>query len=308
MIIIRIYCDIFSRLDTPSRIYRHESTKTIHLLDIIFINVYNNAIMDEKKRKIIRYASGWILSTLIVLCGGLLIGQALAIFYSGGGVQGAYTREIVGQKLLQISAPLIITVLSVIAAYVLYRLYPLKEARSKNSPRYTLKRLESRAIVDRESAEYAPIARIKLIKHILWVLCALIIAVVSICLIVYLVNTANYDKTDVNGTMWSAFVHCFPWIAASFAVCIGVDIWAGTQVKTQLGFYKKQQISKTPVERRCPTAKVEGFFNSKTYVLTVRIVLFVLAVAFIIWGSLIGGARDVLQKAINICTECIGLG
>lgn len=264
--------------------------------------------MDEKKRKIIRYAFGWFLSTLIVLCGGLLIGQALAVFYSGGAAQGAYSREIVGRKLGQIAAPLIITALAVVAAFVLYKLFPLKEPKGKPSPRYTLMRLERRATVDTESAEYAPIKRIKLIKHILWGVCAAVILTVSICLIVYLANTASYDKTNVNGTMFQAFVHCFPFIAAAFAVVAGADIWAGTQVKTQLEFIRKQQISKTPAESKCPMAKVEGFFNSKTYILTVRCVLFALAVAFIIWGGLNGGLRDVLKKAINICTECIGLG
>ena len=39
-----------------------------------------------------------------------------------------------------------------------------------------------------------------------------------------------------------------------------------------------------------------------------RIVVGVVAVTFIIVGVLNGGANDVLVKAINICTECIGLG
>ena len=39
-----------------------------------------------------------------------------------------------------------------------------------------------------------------------------------------------------------------------------------------------------------------------------RLVLAALALLFIILGVMNGGARDVLVKAINICTECIGLG
>lgn len=39
-----------------------------------------------------------------------------------------------------------------------------------------------------------------------------------------------------------------------------------------------------------------------------RLVLGALALLFIILGVMDGGARDVLIKAINICTECIGLG
>ena len=41
---------------------------------------------------------------------------------------------------------------------------------------------------------------------------------------------------------------------------------------------------------------------------TVRMVIFVVAAAFIVLGVMNGGLYDVLVKAVNICTECIGLG
>lgn len=42
--------------------------------------------------------------------------------------------------------------------------------------------------------------------------------------------------------------------------------------------------------------------------LSLRWVLLAVAVALILWGFLAGGADDVLTKAVNICTECVGLG
>lgn len=39
-----------------------------------------------------------------------------------------------------------------------------------------------------------------------------------------------------------------------------------------------------------------------------RILLYAAALLLIAAGILNGGMRDVLIKAINICTECIGLG
>ena len=39
-----------------------------------------------------------------------------------------------------------------------------------------------------------------------------------------------------------------------------------------------------------------------------RLALYLLAAALIVLGVLNGGSRDVLVKAINICTECIGFG
>lgn len=39
-----------------------------------------------------------------------------------------------------------------------------------------------------------------------------------------------------------------------------------------------------------------------------RTAILVIAIVFIVLGVMNGGLRDVLVKAINICTECIGLG
>ena len=36
--------------------------------------------------------------------------------------------------------------------------------------------------------------------------------------------------------------------------------------------------------------------------------LYAVAIVFIVLGVMNGGLRDVLVKAVNICTECIGLG
>ncbi|MCH5157377.1 MAG: hypothetical protein J1G02_05860 [Clostridiales bacterium] len=47
---------------------------------------------------------------------------------------------------------------------------------------------------------------------------------------------------------------------------------------------------------------------NKVLLLITRIAVAVIAITFIIVGVTNGGANDVLIKAINICTECIGLG
>jgi hypothetical protein len=54
--------------------------------------------------------------------------------------------------------------------------------------------------------------------------------------------------------------------------------------------------------------KLYNICHHKYFVLGCRIALGCLAVAFIIAGATNGGMHGVLVKAINICTECIGLG
>ncbi|MBQ9300899.1 MAG: hypothetical protein IJ214_10345 [Clostridia bacterium] len=45
-----------------------------------------------------------------------------------------------------------------------------------------------------------------------------------------------------------------------------------------------------------------------SHAFAIRAVLLVLSAALILWGILNGSMRDVLYKAITICSECIGLG
>ncbi|MBQ2981771.1 MAG: thioredoxin [Lachnospiraceae bacterium] len=39
-----------------------------------------------------------------------------------------------------------------------------------------------------------------------------------------------------------------------------------------------------------------------------RIAFIIIGIGILIYGFATGGTRDVLTKAVNICTECIGLG
>ena len=48
--------------------------------------------------------------------------------------------------------------------------------------------------------------------------------------------------------------------------------------------------------------------EKNTHLMGVRICLYCIAAVLIVLGIRNGGMRDVLIKAINICTECIGLG
>lgn len=54
---------------------------------------------------------------------------------------------------------------------------------------------------------------------------------------------------------------------------------------------------------RCPPRQ-----QSEKAVTIARLTILSIGILFIILGVVNGGSRDVLVKAINICTECIGLG
>ncbi len=72
--------------------------------------------------------------------------------------------------------------------------------------------------------------------------------------------------------------------------------------KTQAPVKAKKPLVKAKKERKAhPKAR-------KTGVVLVRVALAAAGIALIVFGVFNGGMKDVLMKAINICTQCIGLG
>ena len=55
-------------------------------------------------------------------------------------------------------------------------------------------------------------------------------------------------------------------------------------------------------------SKIEKNDAKPVHLRALRAVLFLLAAVLIAAGALNGSARDVFSKAVQICSECIGLG
>ena len=82
-------------------------------------------------------------------------------------------------------------------------------------------------------------------------------------------------------------------------------IWALGAVKTA-----KQSIRiEAKLLRTAPAAaRVTPAPRKNTGIAAARAVLLVAALGLLVYGFVSGGTADVLTKAVNICTECIGLG
>ena len=57
-----------------------------------------------------------------------------------------------------------------------------------------------------------------------------------------------------------------------------------------------------------PCEKSAAEVSDKKWLPYVQLSLFAIALVMIIGGAVLGGWRDVLTKAVNICRECVGLG
>jgi len=112
-------------------------------------------------------------------------------------------------------------------------------------------------------------------------LAALAAAVTAgVWLLVYLCNTENFASRDLEYTVGMLLLNSFPCAAILLAAAYFLQHPASPKPKN------------TDAKR----------------LLCVRVGLAVLALILVVAGVANGGMRDVLVKAINICTECIGLG
>ena len=112
------------------------------------------------------------------------------------------------------------------------------------------------------------------------------------------------DKTYANQEVTKMILYIMPVFAIVTIVNIFSKYYELYSVKRQMPFIKDLTAGqKTVTNAQIIDEKKELFTIN-----IIRLAILAVSVAFIIVGVFNGGMRDVLIKAINICTECIGLG
>lgn len=119
---------------------------------------------------------------------------------------------------------------------------------------------------------------------------------------VYLLNGANFTSWELEGVMGQMLLHVSPWVVIAFALLLVMTYARSRSVKREIALLKGAPKA-SPAGDAQDAPKAPGRVSPIVYVL-----LYAAAAAFIVLGVMNGGLRDVLVKAINICTECIGLG
>ncbi len=129
----------------------------------------------------------------------------------------------------------------------------------------------------------------------------------GICMVpvgLYLARADHFPLNDLEG-MFHALIRVFlPWAAAGIGALAVTSLLRERHVvreieaaKAQLALEKADGVSAPVIQPR-----------SKPNPIALQAVVIIAAVAFIVLGIFNQSARDVLYKAITICTECVGLG
>lgn len=257
------------------------------------------------------------LSIITVLLAVLFITQIADIYYSGSDGD-IYSRAIVGARLKKLIAPIVIWIVAIIGCYILSVVFKINnEVKTKTDNASVIKRLKKRMPTTPPiglEKEYKTFKSIEYAKFVLYTVCSVFALGTAVFAIVYLANVANFSN-NVNASILNLVKYVFSFIGASFLLfTIGV-IFNKALEKRELDCIKKVVAkSKDMPKINCPIVNkfeaIKTFCEKKTnkVILVTRIVVLIAALTFIGLGIWNEGFRDTLYKAINICTECIGLG
>ncbi|MGN1373146.1 MAG: CD1871A family CXXC motif-containing protein [Candidatus Coproplasma sp.] len=271
----------------------------------------------RKASKSVRLFYGIFLGVFTVVVGALFAWQVLSILNSSAEPileRKPFSREIVLAALSKIDLFFWLWVGAVVVGFVLWEVFPLTEKARKIHPDLQYARLIDRlpaTAPEGLEAEYASVKDSQRLAFAVKIAGYVLAAIAVLTTIIYLCIPSNFNNKEVTLEILDMAKVVVPvFVASALLYSIGATL-VKYSVKNTLPALQKvtrgvKQGENAGTLTLC--GKVESFFDNKTVLLVIRISLAVIGVALVIWGSLNGNMQAVFIKAINICTECIGLG
>jgi len=244
------------------------------------------------------------------LMGILFIIQVLRIYI---GNEGTFTREICKDYINQILPAIIIWILLIIVSFINSYIKDTKGSKkekiSKISNITKLHNLENicpsfNSNLDSEYKllkEYKYLEKEKKNRKIGFIITTVIIVICSLMSLGYLINPNHFDSTgDVTKQIGSMSIYLLPWVIISFGALTCYSVYEEVSAK------KSIEVIKTIIKNNGKETKEKIIMKSNKLVF--QVVILVIALGLIVIGLINDGDLSVLQKAITICNECIGLG
>ena len=252
--------------------------------------------MSNKHIKSIQFVYKILLSILLIVAGACFIAASMHIYFTG---EGIYTRAIVAEHFAAIAIPVYLCVAMIVVGLLLNWLLP-NVGKGGFTPQTYMVLSNAKKRRDLAQGDAAVVEQIKQHQRrrrtnaiIGWIL----LVAGSVIFLSYGCNGANFHSSEITSSMISAMWVLLPCMAVPFLWAVYAAFHAKESMQVELSLWRKLPMSDAVAEEM----KAHSFCWLKALIV-------VAAVALIIFGFVTGGTADVLTKAINICTECVGLG
>lgn len=228
-----------------------------------------------------------LLAVSVTVCAAAFIYETACIYHEAASQM--YTTAIISEHFKKIAwAPVIMLVMIIAGAFL-----PFYNKPARLSDEYRLDVLLKK--VDKNDERIAgPVKKLKMIK-----VSAVVLASIA-CLALLIIGTREtlFVSMDLEKEMSNALPLLLIPVIVLFAGELALSFAYGKAAKEILnaakGLDKKSQ------------SQIPDKSEKKNMI--IRIILYSAAVLLLILGIANGGMYDVFVKAVNICTECIGLG
>lgn len=273
--------------------------------------------LTEKNKKRIHLGFGILLSAMLVLVGILFITSCYSIYKSG---QSPFTRASISAAFSNIAVWVYITLSLVIIGVGISFAIPAEKEKLKGARSLSVlvKKLSERVDLDAAEPELAgKIGKERALRRILGYVRLALVILSAILPLIFLLNPANFPAVsgEYNAEILHGMLVYLAFLAPLFVYevvyVILRDLSLGREHTLLKEALASSGISETAESsHNCLICKTVDYLkkNEKPIILGVRIALVGCALVFIAVGIANGGMADVLNKAIKICTECIGLG
>ena len=246
-----------------------------------------------------------ITTVLVILLGICFIVCCAHLYFTGG--ENPYSRISVGKYLGIVSAPSAVTIMVIIGGFVMKATSGVKDdettPRTKEevlesfSKRYDISSFDAKTqekiITERKSRST--------FKYVAFSFSAVVFALV----LAYMIFIAEFTITNLNADVVAALTVALPLSVIAVGIHVPRVLLAEESAKRELdvmkAYIKANGAPKAVKAEKKPEPQVDFALVAKCLLITVSVV-------FVLLGILNGGMDDVLQKAVKISTECIGLG
>lgn len=252
--------------------------------------------MKQETSQRIRRIYGFILSICLIVTGVLLTVACWGIYNSGG--EQIYTPDKVSAAFVPI-APAVYVCLALIAGSILLQVIlpaELKKGKVEKNPLLLLQRLQKSRTVDETTRQQLKALQRK--GSIPVVISIVLLVLSTIGCSIYAVTTTHFDHVKtmaaaIRPMLVTVLFMVLPMVCSIFAAYRYRKV-----LQQQVELWKQKG---TPVVTTQASSCNQGIRIVRWSILCVAVIL-------IIAGFALGGWQDVLTKAVNICTECVGLG
>ena len=256
--------------------------------------------MTNQRSKQIRRIYGIALSVVLVIAGICLMTACCRIYFTGDRV---FSREIAAQHFAGIAIPVYLCLAMVILGFILDIFLPGEKQKNAVEKNYGLILEKLHAKTDLSLCEEglrAKVLREQKARRCHKIVSIALLAIGSVIFLSYALKGSNFQQREITDSMIQAMYRLAPCMLVPFAYAVFAAYSSRASIQREIELLKQAGSNRAPLPAPEPKA-------GKAPVI-LRWAFLILAVSILIYGYIAGGTADVLTKAINICTECVGLG